>query len=296
MHAVIGWLGHRVKRALRYGWRYWLLGKMGLLPNVSFQIRHRYENNTMLLPVHRGVVAEPQAERWLDGVLRAAVETSPGVFVDIGANVGQTLLKLKSVSPDTPYIGFEPNPLCMTHLRDLIQANGFSNCRVYPVGLSDSDHVVSLAVGSDTDSGASMIEGFRGLDAQKDKFPVPVFRGDVLFDSHDIRQIGVVKIDVEGAELEVVRGLESILRAEQPCVICEILPVYDASTERGHFRKTRQDELIAVLDRLEFKMARIMQDGRLETLQALDIHGNLAWSNYLFAPEQKMDVLLKGIA
>ena len=41
-------------------------------------------------------------------------------FIDVGVNVGQTLLKLKSISSEINYLGFEPNPNCVNYLKNLI--------------------------------------------------------------------------------------------------------------------------------------------------------------------------------
>jgi hypothetical protein len=58
------------------------------------------------------------SEPWMVDALRRLLFLRPGAaFVDVGVNIGQTLLKLKSLAPDIVYVGFEPNPFCALYAR-----------------------------------------------------------------------------------------------------------------------------------------------------------------------------------
>jgi len=46
-------------------------------------------------------------------LLKKILLLKDGVFIDIGMNLGQTLIKLKCVDPNIRYFGFEPNPGCV---------------------------------------------------------------------------------------------------------------------------------------------------------------------------------------
>ena len=46
-------------------------------------------------------------------ILKIVLPIENKKFIDVGVNIGQTLLKLKSVSSEIDYIGFEPNPICV---------------------------------------------------------------------------------------------------------------------------------------------------------------------------------------
>ena len=45
-------------------------------------------------------------EPWMMDLIQDLYKKKTGAFIDIGANIGQTLLKLKSVAPDVDYVGF----------------------------------------------------------------------------------------------------------------------------------------------------------------------------------------------
>ena len=74
-------------------------------------------------------VTEPWMTQWLESLL--PVRT--GVFLDIGVNLGQTLLKVKAIDPQRPYVGFEPNPACVFYLHELISMNQIQEASIFPV-------------------------------------------------------------------------------------------------------------------------------------------------------------------
>ena len=99
----------------------------------------------------------------MSGLLEVLLPLQPGTFMDVGVNVGQTLIQLRTLDAKRPYVGFEPNPACVFYVNELIRLNTFLSCTVFPVGLHTSDCVMPLARFSEsvTDSCASVVDGFR---------------------------------------------------------------------------------------------------------------------------------------
>src|SRR5262245_40272959 len=64
-------------------------------------------------------------EPWMLEILDGLLARTKGAFIDVGVNVGQTLVKVKSISIDRSYIGFEPNPACLYYVGELIKQNQF---------------------------------------------------------------------------------------------------------------------------------------------------------------------------
>ena len=60
---------------------------------------------------------------WKTDLIKRLVSPDDGAFIDVGANVGQTLLDILSSHPTAQYIGFEPNPSCVFYLQSLIKLN-----------------------------------------------------------------------------------------------------------------------------------------------------------------------------
>jgi hypothetical protein len=112
--------------------------------------------------------------------------------------------------------------------------------------------------------------------------PVPVFRGDDALT--ELTDLAAVKIDVEGGELDVVRGLEQTLRRFQPYIVCEILPVFDETSEVGRMRKRRQDALVSLLHDVGYSIYRVHSDGSAAALNAIETHDDMSRTNYVMVP------------
>lgn len=187
-------------------------------------------------------------------LLRRLLPACQGSFVDVGANVGLTLCWLKLLEPGRPWIGFEPSHTACACIREVIRLNGFSDTRLIEAGLSDRAGRFTLHAASGTDSSATMLEVARTAE-QDHARKVEVLDGAALSDSELRDKVGIVKIDVEGMELEVVRGLRAVLKRDRPLLLLEILPVPDDGTERAKKLRARQGELLAELRDLDYRLA-----------------------------------------
>lgn len=59
-------------------------------------------------------------------ILTSLFKLRSGTFLDIGVNLGLTLIKVKSVNADRNYIGFKPNPACVFYIEELKRINKLS--------------------------------------------------------------------------------------------------------------------------------------------------------------------------
>jgi FkbM family methyltransferase len=148
-----------------------------------------------------------------------------GAFVDIGANVGQTLLKVLSIDPTRPYFGFEPQIGCCFFIQQFINHNALTNAKIIALALSDTNGICTLYSNSDFDEMAS-IAGREDSTGRKRRQTtlVPTRIGDELLREIALQDIAVIKIDVEGAELNVLRGLQATLAKHRPFLVFEVLP------------------------------------------------------------------------
>ncbi len=147
-------------------------------------------------------------------------------FVDVGANIGMiTLLGAHLVGPGGAVHSFEPNPAALRRLRHLIAINRVENVSVHDVGLSDRKESLRLSV-FDSDSGVGTFARISGGQARAvtDTYELSVLRGD---DGplDGVSAPAVVKIDVEGFECRVLRGMERTIRRLRPAIITETEPV-----------------------------------------------------------------------
>jgi FkbM family methyltransferase len=143
--------------------------------------------------------------------------TEDDVLYDIGANVGLYTCFLANVVDQT--VAFEPHPINAERLEENIELNSLSNVTVRSEALSDTDGTAELAI-----SGAAVAgEGTHALtDAPvSDSVEVKTVRGASL--RGELPQPDVLKIDVEGAEMAVLRGCRDILK-DCRLVYCETHP------------------------------------------------------------------------
>jgi FkbM family methyltransferase len=263
------------------------LERVKLLPRLNLTLQVRVGGHRFRVPVTQGIRLQPDLEPWLDILLRRVMTARPGSFVDVGANLGQTLLKMKALFPAGDYSGFEPNPRCYCYVKDLIALNDLPACRIYPFALGEAPAVVELSQSSPTDQAASVVEGFRSRDHYSSRQFATVFPGDQVLRDGGIGDVSTIKIDVEGAERDVLLGLTSTIERDRPFIICEVLPVYDESSTIGQFRLSRQREIEAFLRKRNYSIQRVGTDGQLRTVEEFGVHGDLTACNYLFAPIER---------
>lgn len=140
---------------------------------------------------------------------------------DIGANVGFfSCLAARLVGSDGAVHAFEAVPACAEALRRNIDRNRFAQVTVHAVAVGDRDGPVEVLQGRHP-GGATISERDRPRDLQR-TVTVPCVVIDDLVDAGDLTPPDFVKIDVEGAEPEVLRGMQRTLARHHPVVLCEL--------------------------------------------------------------------------
>lgn len=139
----------------------------------------------------------------------------PGdTFVDLGANLGwYTLLAADAVGPTGRVVAIEASPKNFLRLKENVSNNRLENVRLVNEAVWSSQGLLSLFQGPPQHSGISTVvpsfaERHRGYEkaGQIRARPLPE-----ILNPHEIATLRVLKIDVEGAEGEVLLGLEPML-------------------------------------------------------------------------------------
>ena len=223
------------------------------------------------------------SEVWMVVLLRKLMELKGGGFVDVGVNLGQTMLKVASIDRNREYLGFEPNPTCSDYVFELIRQNELQ-FKVIPAGLGPETQVLQLNMyrEEDTDPSASLVENFRNNPVVAWK-PVVVIGWDDVPKKIRPASIGIVKIDVEGGELEVLVGLRAVLEKHKPFVLVEVLPTYNTDNRT---RIDRQESIEKLLREVNYVIYRVLKDPEdqfagTRKIEQFGIHGDLALSDYL---------------
>ena len=140
------------------------------------------------------------------------------VVVDVGANIGYfSLLFSRCVGTDGHVYSFEPVPQLASSIRKNADLNQYKQITLSNLALSDHSGQARFYVGPEDNSGLSSLRQPRGSSGTLD---VTLARFDDIFS--DSENIALVKIDVEGAELAVLRGMNEYLRSKHPYILIEV--------------------------------------------------------------------------
>jgi FkbM family methyltransferase len=151
-------------------------------------------------------------------VIRRLLE--PGdIALDIGANLGfLSLFMAKIVGAHGIVHAFEPNPVLCHILERTFARNQDSNIRLHPVALGASPGEMELRVPRDNLGAASLVRQKSDL---ADAHAVRVVRLDDLAAQESIARASFVKLDVEGFELEVLKGAKNFFSNSRPSILFE---------------------------------------------------------------------------
>jgi len=160
------------------------------------------------------------------GLLRIArvYVVSDSAVLDVGANIGFFSFSVARCS-GAHVLAFEPEPRNFEQLEEGIACRGLKGrVHAYRIALSDTTGAAKLYLSDlaptdhkliDTRSTSSVEVAAMTLDEFMDRHP-----------EHRTRRISLVKIDVQGAELKVLRGMRKTLELQRrPPIIVECSPV-----------------------------------------------------------------------
>ena len=140
------------------------------------------------------------------------------IVCDIGANKGSFILWLSHWCAGGRVVAFEPQPEFARRLAEVCRAVGLHNVRVEAKAVYSHSGDQELFVPAGHSPGASLTH--KAAEATNfTALSVPVVALDDYFDAID--KITLLKIDVEGAELGLLKGAERILRQHAPLLVFE---------------------------------------------------------------------------
>jgi FkbM family methyltransferase len=147
------------------------------------------------------------------GIVKDRVLCDSGVVVDIGANIGNHTLYFLNELKARKVFAFEPLPECFYVLKKNVEINDAEDrTELHQVGLSDKkgNGVVKRIV----------VENMGGTSI-KDNVGGGCIEVKTL-DEYDIEDVRFMKIDVEGMELQVLRGARNTILKNKPFMLIEI--------------------------------------------------------------------------
>ncbi|MBK8553754.1 MAG: FkbM family methyltransferase [Ignavibacteria bacterium] len=199
-------------------------------------------------------------------------------YIDIGANHG--LRSVYSLSQGRYSYLFEPNKFLNNFILNFFQLNSFKKFSLENLCLSDKRGTLNFYISpssflSSLDKSNAMSDTDKG---EVTEVKVEVTTIDEYFKALDVKP-GIIKIDVEGHEYEVLKGASQLLKKFNPDLIVEIL------SDHG-----KKKEIYRFLEGLSYKCYAIKNKEKLTLIKYYDEHDfvntHLA-NNYLFTINEK---------
>jgi FkbM family methyltransferase len=137
--------------------------------------------------------------------------------LDVGTNIGWTLMNLAKKSESGRVFGFEPDPVNHRRCAENLSLNSMSNVTLFEFGLSDVNARMGIEVRTPSNRGGNRI-----AKPVENELTVEVMRLDDLEFVKTIDRIDLIKIDVEGYEVNVLKGARSVLIKHHPALFIEV--------------------------------------------------------------------------
>jgi FkbM family methyltransferase len=150
-------------------------------------------------------------------VLALASQRRRGWFYDVGANVG-VFAHVVAALARRPAVAFEPTPALVRTLRRVADINGLA-VEAEEVALGSADGTANFYLSKTSDASNSLSSSWRDA---KEVLTVQVTTLDGYV-RRSSRVPGVLKIDTETTEPEVLRGGLGVIERHRPWIVCEVL-------------------------------------------------------------------------
>jgi FkbM family methyltransferase len=187
-----------------------------------------------------------EKDYWLSDVVATGALNKNDIGIDIGANVGEVSQLLHSVIGISQILAFEPDP----HEFRCLQRN-----------LPSSDNLFNIALWSEIESKDFFLSNETGdsslfapnLDSPSIKIETTTL--DACLESLQYSRIGIIKLEAEGAEPEIVKGGSMVFSKT-------VFVTADLGPERGTEQKETFTQVFALLSDLGFELIRSRTEGR----------------------------------
>lgn len=137
-----------------------------------------------------------------------------GVYVDIGANIGNHSIFFSCFCSSTKVYSFEIDEKIFSLLKENMKNNCLNHTyHLSNIGILDKKGLVDLSKTDHLNAGMTKIVNIEGTQNKVDKLDNAL---------QNIENIVLIKIDVEGFELEIINGAKSILENQSPVIFAEL--------------------------------------------------------------------------
>ena len=184
---------------------------------------------------------------------------------DVGGNVGFFTLLFAKLACKGKVHCFEPIALNTRLIEASAELNGFDNIVVNKVAVGASNGEIEFIISEDS-AYSSMID--TGRSPKKSVRQVPLMTLEQYAFEHEIARIDILKIDVEGAEADVIRGAQGVL--SDPTRRPHYILIELADSNLKVFGESVAN-VVKMICELNYAPNTISHDGSLKPLKPTDI-------------------------
>jgi FkbM family methyltransferase len=219
-------------RVLSSPWRYWATLLLKLVPAVwPFPVELRLKAGGVVT-VEEFMTLFIYKEIFVDGCYDVPLPTAPSLILDVGANTGLYMIRMKQLYPNCKIHGFEPMPSNYVQLRRNLRLSGLAGVETHPRGVGGTTRREKLFVHDKNLGGHSIYPSQTGSERHVE---IELVGLRELLDGMGGERCSVLKLDCEGAELEIIKSIDEQMAQRIDNVVFEPTPsLYDVQDAVAH--------------------------------------------------------------
>ncbi len=262
----------------------WVPRKLGNIILKNKKVLFRMDNGVLFAVVSSSLDTYISNCKYSGGTVTEMCRRilDPGkCFFDIGANIGVVSLAIAKAFEDRVYIyAFEPQAEIARHISLSAALNGFRNVSVYQTLVGELDCEADLFLGD-----ASTHASLASSDHTAGNVRCRMISIDQQIQLGALPSPHVVKIDVEGAEFRVFKGMEHLIRTHSPIII------FEADQNMSRFGITCSQLLDYLKSLADYNFYFLQPDpARKDRIRRLENLADSNGGNFLVAPAKDLEI------
>ncbi len=195
-------------------------------------------------------------EPHIANLIHSLTSFDDGIVVDIGANVGASSIPIAVCRQNTKFYLFEPHPRVFEQLQKNCSVNNLRNVELVQSAVSNlsDSHVSFFAQDRSSNMGLSSLSKNSNI-ATFNEISVANVRLDDFFENickdNSEQKVRLIKIDVQGFELEVLRSAKQTIAENRPFIIFEFESEYSSTIDQ---QNDMQHEITKFFDGMNYEL------------------------------------------
>lgn len=181
-------------------------------------------------------------------------------YVDIGSNIGEHALFAATINSTGRVVAFEPIKRLFDQFSDSIQLNNINHISLHNKACGETEGEAEINFSTSNIGGASIVESTGRASHET----ISIIKGDSVLLEEE--QVNLIKIDTEGFELEVLRGILATIHKHRPKLIIEYSPVLYTGERQGNGLK-----ILDLLEKEGYTITSIDDGGKTHLTRDLHI-------------------------